>query len=119
MSDNKLKVGDRIYRSHYGEVCFFGVIDRVTATQAVSGNYKFKSEHHNGMLREIGRDKSSVYYHLETEFLKQKAERLEINRKAYQSLEFLRGVANVAKLTPEQAAEIINLAEKIKKEHGL
>lgn len=67
-----LEIGDKVYESHYGEVLRHYTIERVTKTQAISGNMKFRIEVcNNGYVREVSRDKwSTRSYRLETPEIK-------------------------------------------------
>ena len=54
-SVKKLEVGDVIYASRYGKLVSRYKIERVTQTQAISGNQRFKREYHNGgFVRAVG-----------------------------------------------------------------
>ena len=66
-----LEVGDVVYGRRYRTVESRHKIDRVTKTQAFSGDTKFKINIEGGYVREIGASGfNSKSYHLETPELK-------------------------------------------------
>ena len=67
-----LKVGDVLYpKNNYGIKSPI-VIDRVTKTQAIAGDYKFRIEYYHSAVRIGGPSGyNSINYYLETDELKQ------------------------------------------------
>ena len=121
MSEKKLKAGDRIYRQSYYSCCYFGEIDRVTNTQAFIADKKFRiTPTESNRLTPIAGERYSIYsYYLETPKIKELADKNKANEDATSCLESLSILTRNNSLTPDQATEIIQLSEKIKKEHGL
>jgi hypothetical protein len=67
----QLKIGDRIYRTHYKEITDVYTIDRLTKTQAISGNMRFKIDYHDSWVNTFEKDRwSSASYYIESEKLK-------------------------------------------------
>jgi len=68
---NKLKVGDRIYLYHYGEIRRV-IIERVTKTMAKSKLWNFDIEYEdNGYVKIKGKDPfTRTYAYIETEKIK-------------------------------------------------
>lgn len=64
MENNKLNVGDRLYKtSHYKTIEQVVTIERVTNTQAFSSSMKFKRElSENGIARLIGGSSWTLHY---------------------------------------------------------
>ncbi len=89
---SELKEGDKIYRCYRGRPESFVVIDRVTKTQAISGNWRFKWEYaDSGRVSVVGDSGWSFYgYFIETESLNYKFNRLrlvsDIQKKASEDL---------------------------------
>lgn len=84
--ERKLKVGDRVYRVSYynnNEIKEVLTIDRVTKTQAISGNIKFKledTERHGLQTIPYQSGLKHWYYQLETEKLKQRFETQKLKK---------------------------------------
>lgn len=78
----KLKVGDKVYETIYGDIRRILTIERLTNTQAIAGNMKFSIEYQSsGKVKEIGSSKdrwNTTHYYLETEELKERKQRTDI-----------------------------------------
>jgi hypothetical protein len=95
----KLQVGDIIYCSDYGRVCYADTIVRITPTQAISvRGCRFKLDlPTNGILQQIGGGKwNSKIFELENENLKNELIRIQITYKL-SSLNFEKLDLNVLK----------------------
>lgn len=57
---NKLEVGTEIFSRSYGNVSFFGKIDRVTNNFAFCGNTKFKRQYNGAWVDKVGRGRWST-----------------------------------------------------------
>lgn len=57
----ELNVGDVIYRMYHGEITNKMKIERVTKTQAISGNYKFR-RYYDSWISAVGERGSFVSY---------------------------------------------------------
>ena len=106
MEDKKLlQVGDIIYGySAYGISRY--VIDRVTATQAISNNTKFRREYfEGGSIFKFGESHgwNSESYSIETSELKEKYYRFKI-------IAILKGT-DFSKLTTDQLAQIYKIVK--------
>ena len=105
MKDNKLEVGDRLYRIQYGAIQNIVTVDRVTPKTAFCGFSKFILELDGGKAKVIGGSSyDPTWYYLETEELKLThkknvlAKRLiSVNYDKF-TLEELESVANILKL---------------------
>jgi hypothetical protein len=79
MEKKLLEVGDVLYAKSYNKIYGTYTIERVTATQAISRNSRFKRECSFGRAYLIGADAWSITrYYLETEELKIELERQRI-----------------------------------------
>jgi hypothetical protein len=79
MEKKLLEVGDVLYNKSYNKIYGTYIIERVTATQAISGTSRFRRECTSGCANLIGGDAwSSWRYYLETEELKIELERQRI-----------------------------------------
>jgi hypothetical protein len=78
---NTLKVGDVVYGTSYNDIWKY-VIERVTKTQAISGNIKFKIGYGDNWVSVIGeRGYSRTSYYISTPELEEKYVRYKIINK--------------------------------------
>lgn len=104
----KLKVGDKVYQTYRGVPKSIMVIDRVTKTQAISGNVKFKIEFSNSrFISRIAGDSYHMYsYILETPELKDRLIKLKLIQRV-KNIEF-------EKLSKNQLQKILNVYNESK-----
>ena len=68
MENNKLEVGDVVYRYSYGQIANKHTIERVTKTWAISGRIKLKRNYSDGYINLVNTPTfGDVSYYIETE----------------------------------------------------